>query len=168
MHFITLVFIMAISFSAALVDRVHIYKCSSHRWIESQNPSRRVVPSDVSFKEKSAAHGLTEDGCRFSALLWEATDGVTVDFRIFECKSQAKAKITFAALIRDATKIFERTTIKSSDGKRPGQRIVLAFSGREPLQRPEVILQMRGSEVYRIESSSFSHALLFEKKWPNL
>lgn len=163
-----LVFMMAISFSGALVHWLYIYESSGQQRIESQNPLPRVVPSDISFREKSAAHGLTEDGCRFSALLWEATDGVAVDFRIFECKSPAKAKITLAALIKDATKIFDRTTIKSSDGKRTGQRIILAFSGREPLQRPEVILQIRGSEIYRIESSSFAHALLFEKKWPNI
>jgi hypothetical protein len=168
MRFSTLVFIVAISFSGALANQAYIYRSSNHQCIEDQHPSPRVVPSDISFEEKSAAHGITEDGCKFSALLWEATDGMTVDFRIFECKSPAKAKITFAALIKDATKIFERATIKTKDGKRAGQRIVLAFNGREPLQRPEVILQIRGSEVYRIESSSFSHALLFEKKWPNL
>jgi hypothetical protein len=136
--------------------------------IESQNLSSRVVPSDVSFEEKSAAHGITEDGCKFSTLLWQATDGVTVVFEIINCKSPAKAKITFAALIKDATKIFEKTMIKSKDGKKTGQRMVLAFSGREPLQRPEVILWIRGNEIYRLESTSFSHALLFEKKWPNL
>jgi hypothetical protein len=127
-----------------------------------------VVPSDVSFEEKSAAHGITEDGCKFSTLLWQATDGVTVVFEIINCKSPAKAKITFAALIKDATKIFEKTMIKSKDGKKTGQRMVLAFSGREPLQRPEVILWIRVNEIYILESTSFSHALLFEKKWPNL
>jgi hypothetical protein len=127
-----------------------------------------VVPSDISFEEKSAADGITENGCKFSALFFKATDGVTVDFLIIECQSPAKTKTMFAAFVKDATKIFERTMIKSSDGKRTGQRIILAFKGREPLQRPEAILQIRGSKVYRIESSSFSHSLLFEKQWSNL
>ena len=168
MRFIVLLFIVAISSSDALVNRVYIHKSSSSQRAQNQNPKPRLGSSDISFKEKSALHGITEDGCTFSALLWEATDGVTVDFEIINCKSSAKAKTTLDTFIKDATKVFERTTLKSRDGKKEGQRIVAAFSGREPLQRPEAILLTRGSDVYRIQSSSFSHALSFEKQWPNL
>lgn len=164
-NFSTLIVIMALFLSASFLNEA---RSSSYDRIASQDSSHRLVSPDISFKEKSAAHGLTEDGFEFSALLWESTDGVAVFFRIINCKTPAKASSTLSTLTKDASKIFERTIVKGKDGKRIGQRIVAAFSGREPLQRPEVILWTQGAEVYRVESSSFSHALLFEKKWPNL
>ena len=165
MSFGALILTLTLLLAAPTANEVH---SSSYQPIGRQDPSHRLVPPDTSFKEKSATHGLTEDGYRFSALLWEATDGVTVVLRIINCETPAKAKSALDALTKDATKIFEQTITKSKNGKRVGQRIVAAFSGREPLQRPEVILWTQGSEVYKIESSSFAHALLFEKKWPNL
>lgn len=162
MSFITLVLGMAVLMPGSILNEAQRYQRMG-----SQDPPRLVSP-DTSFEEKSATHGFTEDGCEFSVVLWEASDGVTVVFRIINCKTPVKASSAFTTLTKDATKIFERTTIKSKDGRRVGQRIVAAFSGRETLQRPEVIVWTQGAEVYRIESASFSHALLFEKKWPNL
>lgn len=163
MSFSTLIVIMTLLLSGSILNEA---RSSSYQQKGSQDPSNRLISPDTSFKEKSATHGLTEDGCEFSALLWEATDGVTVVFRIISCKTPAKASSALSTLTKDATKIFQRTTIKSKDGRRIGQRIVAAFSGLDA--RPEVILWTQGAEIYRIESSSFSHALLFEKKWPNL
>jgi|SRR5689334_15918661 len=168
MSFGAIIFLLAMSLSNSSANGLCIYKPSGHDLRASQVPASRLVPSDISFTEKSAADGITENGCRFSALLWEANDGVTVTIKIINCKSSAMAETTLNELTRDATKIFERKMLKSGNGKNTGLRIIAAFSGREPLQRPEVILLRRGSDVYRIESSSFAHALVFEKKWPNV
>lgn len=163
----TLVFIATVLLSSLIGHTLYINEFSTNELTLFQDPLARPVASDISFEEKSATHGVTESGCEFSAMLWEATDGVTVVFRIINCKSSVKAESTLQTLTKDATKIFESKTVKSTDRRKVGQRIVAAFSDRE-LLHPEVILWRRGSDVYRIESSSFAHALLFEKKWPNL
>ena len=55
----------------------------------------------------------------------------------------------------------------TEDGKKIGERIVAAFS-KDSTIRPEMILWTDGNKIYMVESTSFSHALIFEKKFPNV
>jgi hypothetical protein len=50
------------------------------------------ISQDISFQEKGAAHGITEDGCEFSSTGWESSDGVVVFLKIHYCKSSANAQ----------------------------------------------------------------------------
>ena len=71
----------------------------------------------------------------------------------------------FRQLANSATRIFERSALTGKDGRKTGRRIVVAFGDRGSLRRPEKIVWTKGDEVYILESTSFEHALLFEKKW---
>lgn len=128
-------------------------------------PTPRIVRQDISFQEKSAAHGTADDGCELSSTTWESSDGAGVFLKIKHCKSQANADKVFRQLANSATRIFERSVLTGKGGRKTGQRIVVAFSDRGPIFRREAIVWTKGDEVYIVESASFEHALLFEKKW---
>lgn len=128
---------------------------------------QRAKSQDISFQEKSAVHGITEDGCEFSSTGWESSDGVVVFLKIYYCKSSTNAQRVLNKLAKDATKVFEKRILTRKDGKKTGERIVAAFS-EDLIKRPEMILWTNGSEIYMVESTSFSHALIFEKKFPNV
>ena len=125
------------------------------------------ISQDISFQEKGAVHGITEDGCEFTSTGWESSDGAVVFLKIYYCKSSTNAQRVLNKLTKDATKVFEKRTLTSKDGKKTGERIVAAFS-KDSIKRPEMILWTHGNEIYMIESTSFSHALIFEKKFPNV
>ena len=128
-------------------------------------PTPRIVRQDISFQEKSAAHGIADDGCEFSSTTWESSDGAGVFLKIKHCKSEANADKVFHQLANSATRIFERSVLTDKERKRTDQRMVAAFSDRGPIFRREAIVWTKGDEVYILESASFEHALLFEKKW---
>lgn len=124
------------------------------------------VSQDITFQEKGAVHGLTEDGCEFSKTGWKSSDGKIVFLEIDNCKSPTDAQQVLDKLVRKATKIFEKKTV-TSKGQITGERIVASFS-QNLVKRPEMILWTDGNEIYIVESTSFEHALIFEKKWPNV
>ena len=121
---------------------------------------------EIWFQEKSAAHGITEDGCEFSSTSWDSSDGVRIFLDIYYCKSPAKAQRVLNRLAKEATKVFEKKTL-TKDRKKTGERIV-ATSSEDFIKRPQMILWTDKDEIYVVESKSFAHVLLFEKKWPNL
>ena len=130
-----------------------------------EDHSPRIVPQGVSFEPKSAVHGIAADGCEFSSQGFASSDGVGVSLQIKYCKSQANADKVFRKLAKSATKIFETTILTGKNGRRTGQRMVVAFSDSGLIFRREKIVWTKGDEVYILESSSFEHALLFEKRW---
>jgi hypothetical protein len=132
-----------------------------------QATSQEVVPHDVSFDTKGALHGITEDGCEFSKTGWRSSDGKTVFLEINYCKSSAHAQRVLNKFVRKATKIFEKGTLTGKDGKKSGDRIVVTFT-KNLIKRPEMILWTEGNKIYIVESTSFGHALVFEKKFPNV
>jgi hypothetical protein len=130
-------------------------------------PDQKGISSpDISFQPGGAVHGITEDGCEFSSTGWRASDGAVVFLKIYYCKSAPNAQRALNNLTKEATKIFEKRTL--TEGRRKtGERIVASFS-KDLIKRPEMILWTYSDEIYMVESTSFAHALLFEKRWPNL
>lgn len=128
--------------------------------------AQQSVRQNISFQEKGAVHGVTVDGCEFSSTSWEASDGAVVFLQIYYCKTPANAQAAWNRLTNDATKIFERKTLTKSGG-RTGERIVASFS-KELTKLPEMILWTDGDDIYMVESKSFEHALVFEKKYPHV
>jgi hypothetical protein len=126
---------------------------------------QKRVPQNISFQEESAVHGVTEDGCEFSSTGWESGDGVVVFLKIYYCKP-ANAQKVWRRLTNEATKVFEKKTL-TKDGKQTGERIVATFS-KGLVKRPEMILWTDGDDIYMVESKSFEHALVFEKRYPNV
>lgn len=125
-----------------------------------------VYAQDISFAETSAVHGVTEDGCEFSSTGWQSSDGVVVFYKIYYCKSPAHAQEVLNKLTKDASKIFEKKNLNKGR-KKTGERVVASFT-KEPTIKPEMILWTDGGEIHMVESTSFSHALLFEKKLPSV
>jgi hypothetical protein len=128
---------------------------------------QKGISQDISFQEKGSVDGITEDGCEFSSTGWESSDKVVVFLKIYYCKSSTNAQRVLNKLTKDATKVFEKRTLTNKDGKKTGERMVVAFS-KDSIKRPEMILWTDGNEIYMVESTSFSHALIFEKKFPNV
>ena len=126
---------------------------------------QKVLSQDISFQEKSAVHGVTEDGCEFSSTGWESSDGVVVFVRIYHCKP-TNSRTAWNRLINQATKIFERKTL-AKGATQSSERIVASFS-KDPIKNPEMILWTDGDDIYMVESKSLAHALLFEKKYPKV
>ncbi len=93
-----------------------------------QATSQEVVPHDISFEPGGAVHGITEDDCEFSKTGWGSSDGKTVFLEFNYCKSSADAQRVLNKLVGKATKIFEKGTLTSKDGKKSGDRIVVTFT----------------------------------------
>ena len=125
-----------------------------------------VYAQDISFESKSAVHGVTEDGCEFSSVGWQSSDGVVVFYKIYYCKSPAHAQAVLNKLTKDASKIFEKKSL-TKGRKKIGERVVASFS-EDLIKGPEMILWTEGGEIHMVESTSFSHALMFEKKLPKV
>ena len=79
------------------------------------------------------------------------------------CKSPAHARSVLNKLTKDATKVFEKRTL-TTGRKKTGERIVVTFT-KNLIKRPEMIFWTNGSETYEVESESFAHALVFEKRF---
>lgn len=139
---------------------------TDHRMV--YQATQDIVPHDVSFEPGAGAvHGITENGCRFSKTGWVSSDGKIVFLEINYCKSSTHAQQVLNKLLRKATKVFEKRTLTSKDGKKTGDRIVVTFT-KNLIKRPEMILWTEGNKIYMVESTSFGHALAFEKKFPNV
>jgi len=140
----------------------------THHGVVYHDPSHRAVSQEITFQPGgSSVDGWTEDGCDFSGTGWESSDGVGITLKIYYCKTPARAQTVLNKLAKEATKVFEKKTLTSKDGKKTGERIV-ATSSEDFIKRPQMILWSDKDEIYVVESTSFPHALAFEKKWPNM
>ncbi len=158
--------VLIIGFLIVLISPVPLREPAPHQRMVSNAFPQGSVSQDISFEPGGSVDGITEDGCEFSSTGWRSSDGVNVFLRIYYCKSSANAERVLNNLIKDATKVFEKKT-RTSKGRETGERILASFS-KDLIKRPEMILWTEGDEIYMVESTSFAHALLFEKKLPNL
>jgi hypothetical protein len=126
---------------------------------------QKRVPQGISFEEKGSVHGVTVDGCEFSSTGWQSSDGVVVFLKIYYCKP-ANAQEVWNRLTSEATKVFEKKAL-TKDGKQTGERIIASFS-KGLVKRPEMILWTDGDDIYIVDSKSIEHALVFEKRYPNV
>jgi hypothetical protein len=156
----------ALVFSTVLISGVPLaeFAPDRHQGMFYHVLSRKVVSQDIHFQPGGAVHGITEDGCEFSRTAWQSSDGVGVNLEILSCKSTAHAQRVFNKLIGKATKVFEKKII-TNKGRKTGGRVVATFT-RELIKRPEMIVWTDGNKIYTVESTSFRHALIFEKKFP--
>lgn len=139
--------------------------------VSYQNPSRTAspddtAPKDVRFEQKSALDGLTEQHFRFSSEVWESSDGVAIFLRREYCGSPKNAEKALSQSVEDSAVIFETRVLVNKNHETTGKRIVASFDKDPPPQR--IILWTDGEMLYSVESSSFKHALLFEKMLPSL
>jgi hypothetical protein len=118
------------------------------------------------FESKSALYGLTKEHFRFSSETWEANDGVPIFLRRVYCGSSKNAERALSETAKTALEVFDTRTLRNSQNEASGRRIVVSFDKELPRQR--VIFWTKGEMLYSVESSSFDHALLFEKMFPGL
>jgi hypothetical protein len=119
----------------------------------------------VRFEPKSALHGLTKEHFRFSSETWEASDGVPIFLRREYCGSPKNAEKALRETVKTAFSILETRTVRNRHREITGRRIVATNT---ELPRQRVIFWTNGEMLYTVESSSFAHALLFEKMFPGL
>jgi len=158
----------ALVFLSVLLSAAPLSDPASERYlgIVHHGLFQQSVSQDISFEPRGAVHGITEYRCEFSKTGWGSSDGKVVFLEINYCKSPANAQRVLNRLVRKATKIFEKKTV-TSKGRITKKRIVVTFS-KDLIKRPEMILWTKGNEIYMVESSSFAHALIFEKRFPNV
>lgn len=148
-----------------------VWLCSENATVSARPPvSRRkqeqTLPRrEVRFEPKSALDGVTAEGFRFSSETWEGDDGVAVFLRRQHCLSPRNAERALRRRANGARKVFESKILRDNKGAKSGRRVVVSFSG---LQRPRMIMWTDRDMLYTVESSSFQHALLFEKMLPGL
>jgi hypothetical protein len=138
--------------------------------LNHQNPSssskvKNTELKGVRFEPKSAVDGLTKEHYRFSSETWEANDGVPIFLRREYCGSPKKAERALREAVKTALAILETRRLRNRN-RETGRRIVATFDKERPHQR--VIYWTNGEMLYSLESSSFGHALLFEKMFPSL
>jgi hypothetical protein len=129
--------------------------------------NQQLVRNDLRFEPKSALDGVTADGFKFSSQIWEAGDGVGVFLKMEYCRSAKNAERVLRQSTKGATRVFEKGIVLDKNRRRVGERIVVTFD-RDMIHRPQMILWTNRGMFYRVESSSFNHALLYEKKFPEL
>lgn len=128
--------------------------------------SEEIASNDIWFEPKSAIHGFTAEGVRFSSETWESTDGIGIFLYRRYCDSSKTATEILFREVKDATVVFETGTLTNSNGEITGKRFIVSFDKQAPPQ--QLIFWTEGRMLYRVESSSFRHALLFEKLFPSL
>lgn len=129
-----------------------------------QNQKQELVASDLRFDLKSTQEGLTAENFKFSAETWKSSDGVTIFLTKVDCHSPTKAENVLRQSMKNASRIFEKNILSDRHRRSVGQRIVVSFGSEVTQSR--VILWTDGSMFYTLESSSFQHELLFEKRLP--
>jgi hypothetical protein len=132
---------------------------------EKQGPASQL--GAIHFEPKAATDGLTADDFRFSSEIWESNDGVGIFLRRQYCGSPKNAELAIRQRAKSASRVFENRILRNKNGTRVGRRMVVSFGG-EGTQRPQMILWTNRDMFYSVESSSFQHALLFEKRFPGL
>ncbi len=133
---------------------------------QSTNSSlTKIALKDVRFEPKSALDSVTKEGFRFSSETWEASDGVPVFLSREYCGSSKSADKELRESVKDASKILETKLLRSKN-RVAGKRIVASFDNETLHQR--IIFWTNGEMLYGVKSSSFEHALLFEKMFPSL
>lgn len=139
--------------------------------LKYQNPAssstvKNSELKDVRFEPKSAVDGLTKELFRFSSEIWEASDGVPIFLRREYCGSPKNAEKALLEAVKTAVGVFETRVLRNRNRETTGKRIVASFDKEPPQQR--VLFWTDGEMLYTVESSSFDHALLFEKMFPRL
>jgi hypothetical protein len=139
----------------------------SARSLEYQAQQGLASPiGDISFEPKGAVDGVTTDHFRFSSEIWESNDRVPVFLKRLYCGSPKNAERVLHQRAKKASRIVESKILRDKNGTRLGRRIVVLFGG-EVIQRPQMILWTHRGMLYSVESSSFQHALIFEKRLPD-
>lgn len=140
----------------------------SARSLEHQGKQGPESPlGNIRFEPKAAVDGLTADDFRFSSEFWESNDGVGIFLRRQYCGSPNNAERALRQRAKSASRIFETKILRDKNGTRLGRRIVVSF-GSETIQRPQMILWTDRDMFYSVESSSFQHAWIFERRLPYL
>jgi hypothetical protein len=132
-----------------------------------QKQSEGVVLKTARFELKSSQDGLTAENYKFLSETWQSSDGVTIFLTRVYCPSSRQAVAVLRQSSRKATRIFEKSFVRDTDRRILGQRIVVSF-GSESMTHPRVVLWTSRSVFYTLESSSYQHSLLFEKKLPKV
>lgn len=140
----------------------------SARSLEYQTQQGLESPlGDISFEPKGTVDGVTTDHFRFSSEIWESSDRVAVFLKRLYCGSPRHAERALHQQTKKASRIVESKILRDKNGTRSGRRIVVSFDG-EAIKRPQMILWTHHGMFYSVESSSFQHALIFEKRLPDL
>lgn len=149
----------------AFVSAKTIIRKERSQSLTAGSVSKEIASNDIWFEPKSAIHGLTAEGVRFSSETWESTDGIGVFLYRMYCGSSKSATESLFQEVKDAT-VFETSTLTNSNGEITGKRFIVSFDKQNPSQ--QLIFWTEGRMLYRVESSSFRHTLLFEKLFPGL
>ncbi len=130
-----------------------------------QNQRQGLIPRVLRFERKGTQEGLTAENFKFSAETWESSDGITIFLTRVDCRSPKKAKGVLRQSMKNATRILEKNILRDRHRRSVGQRIVVSF-GSAMMTQSRVILWTDRAMFYTLESSSFQHELLFEKRLP--
>lgn len=139
--------------------------------VNYQNPSsssneKRTELNGIQFEPKSAVHGYTKEHFRFSSETWEASDGVAIFLRREYCGSLKNAEKRLGETLKTDFVILETRPLSNRKGETTGRRIVAVVEKDPTHQR--VIFWIDGDMLYSVESSSFVHALAFEKLFADI
>lgn len=128
-------------------------------------PAPAALDPDMRFKNMGATDGITAEEYRFSTEIYEAPDGVGLFLTRQYCLSVDNAERALRLSLRDATEVFEETRLVDGTGKPVGYRVIALFNSPEEPKLTPTILWTDRDTFYILNSSSFPHSLLLEKRF---
>lgn len=125
---------------------------------------QQPAKSEVDFSLIKAASGRTTRSVPFSAQVYESSDGVFVYSRIDTFVSVGRARKELKKLIRNG-KVLERGPRAHQSGTPLRERVLMSLPLAKSSEPQLAVLWTDKTKLYRIESSSLNHVLMFEKRF---
>ena len=120
---------------------------------------------EIQFSGVSFSHGRKGNGAKYSAGIYDSTDGVGVVATVETYPSASRARAEMIMRIKRATRIVERGRKTDHNGKLIGERAVVIAAGDSGEGSYATILWLDQEDLNIIESSSLQVALDFERQF---
>ena len=134
---------------------------SPRNYVYDQSPKEG---SEINFRPVQAASGTLPDATRFSVQNYDSPDGVNLSMRIDTCSSPAVANKKLLKFVKNA-RVIKRGPKLDQMGRVVGERFVVKFPAKGKYKSQIGVLWVNKTEIYYIQSSSFVHAIEFEKRF---
>ena len=132
----------------------------------SRKPDRQKARKNEQVRFELLAEGrlMEKDAVTGAFHNYRSDDGVSLQRRTIEYRSNARAREEMQRMVNTAGKVIDRGRKLEGEGSRKGERAVLLWRRWQAGQILAVVLWTDGPELYILESPSLPHVLAFERQ----
>ena len=124
---------------------------------------QNTAEPQLEFRPIKGGSGRTAEGTRFSAQVYESSDGSTVSSRLDRFDSAQRARMELQRISRKG-QVIEQDPKRNETGVRVGERVVVSFPASGKLDAHVVLLWTDKADLHRITGPSRRHVLDYEKQ----